>query len=279
MKFLKLPLAITILTLSACAKPYVPGTMTATCSGSNLIIKEDFENCEFNKSAWSAIGDATRYDKKLYQPNSSQQPFLIPGISNNPPAPPKGVCVANYFLKKGTDETTPLNMSKQGVFDELYYCWYEYFKKPFPLSGQKFTRIGNSTGGGSTVYLEFSYFHGDSSLSFYVYDNAANLTLSNHSVPLRLAAVENRWSEWCVHAKQSDPGVSNGRIALWYDGAKVADSGDITTRSNNADWNFMWIGGNNSWGAGFGVGGGRKVPFDGNRYIAGIRVYDSYCGM
>ena len=255
-------------------------SMLASCANRTPLLIEDFNNagtCGFDEDVWDLIGVDTRFDPAAYRPNTGQENFLVPGDNGAPPIPPRGTCVANYYLQRGTNEQSPLRMTRFEPFKEIFYCWYEYFQAPFPLGGQKMSRLGSSSGSNSTVFLEYSYFNGSAAVTFFLADSNVGEQRATSSVALPLSSVENRWVEWCIYAKQGDPGVSNGRIALWIDGQNRADSDGIVTRTKDEDWDFFWIGGNNSWSAGFGVGGGQSVPFDGNRYIGGIEIYDTLC--
>ena len=227
---------------------------------------EDFGkngNCGYDPSYWTSDGSGFTDDH--YEPQTNQKRYLTS------PSSPDGGCFANFFIKKGTDETIPFRLHKQQAYSEIYLEFYIYFKTGFSYpGGLKLARLGHNTQQGPFLFLEYNYSNGNPDVVFYTYDRTSETEMYSGGFPYTFP--ENKWIKIGIYHKESDANKENGESILYIDDQEMANSGPSVTRTGSITKDYFWIGGNHSWGAGTGEGGANVSSGDSNMYIDGVKV-------
>lgn len=214
-----------------------------------------------------------------YTPNTAQ--ILFPTAASVSLTPPSGnTYLMNYAYKNAAPSDNTANQVAQvgTAFTEFYVTWNEYYSSGFlwPQS-QKLLRVGNATGLGPTIDFVPISTNGNpnQALTLLGYDAATTTTMfGGVNCPMDGFIPAGEWVKMEFYfRKATAPNVADG--ACW---ARIGDvvtcnrGAVITHTTADKPYNFIWIGGNNTWN-GTGPGGYTAVPQNQNRYIDGITLY------
>lgn len=231
-----------------------------------LLISDDFAGSAISGD-WTGAG-VSFFTNSHYSPNTAAAKFVT-----SPAAPLGGECL-HYYIMSGTDETVPCRLQKDTAYTERYLEFRMYFASNFFYpGGLKIARFGVNAGGGSTAFFEYNYDSGDPRIVFYSY-NHVNDTEWTTYYPYVFA--ESTWYKIGLHFRESTPSTADGFYKLYINDILVRDSGNIITRTNSTQKDFVWLGGNHSWSNLVGEGGGATASGNSSLYYANVRLHDSF---